>query len=409
MRHRQLSTTFRLAASALALAGCGTAMAQLPPSNFPQGQPGIPASGAPADPDNQAVVDALTKTLKVRPYHSLSPAEARRQPTFTDGVNAVLRAQGRPTTPPPGTTERDIQVPGAAGNLHALVITPTGARGPLPLILYFHGGGWVIADSKVYAGGARGLARGAQAIVVSVDYRRAPEAPFPAQHDDALASYRWLLSNAASIGGDPARIALAGESAGGNLAVATAMQARDAGLPQPRHILSVYPIAGTDLNTPSYQDTANGPTLNRALMAWFLRYVPRTPADLMDPRINLVGANLAGLAPVTIVAAQIDPLRSEGEVLAQRLAAAGVSVDRREFAGATHEFFGADAVIADAAEAQTYASGRLRAAFTGTEAAPGGGVPVGGVPVGGAVSAQPDAGTPVDDAPPPPTPSPERG
>jgi acetyl esterase len=328
----------------------------------------------------------------------------------------VLRAQGRPTTPPPGTSERDIQVPGAAGNLHALLITPTGVRGPLPVILYYHGGGWVIADSKVYAGGARALARGAQAIVVSVDYRRVPEAPFPAQHDDALAAYRWLLSNAASIGGDPSRIALAGESAGGNLAVATAMQARDAGLPQPRHILSVYPIAGNDLNTPSYQDTANGPTLNRALMAWFFRYVPRTPADLMDPRINLVGANLAGLAPVTIVAAQIDPLRSEGELLAQRLSAAGVSVDRREYAGATHEFFGADAVIADATEAQAYASGRLRDAFAGSASMPMAGAPAGSdggtapqtgsmAPAGTEPAMPSDTGA----TPPPPEPSPERG
>ena len=360
-------TKFTVAVSALALLGSSMAVAQLPPSNAPQGQPGVPASGAPADPDNQAVVDALTKTLKLRPYHTLTPVQARQQPTFTDGVNAVLKAQGRSTAPPPGTTERDISVNGAAGKLHALLITPSGARGKkLPVILYFHGGGWVIADSKVYAGGARGLARGAQAIVVSVDYRRAPEAPFPAQHDDALASYRWLLANAASIGGDASQIAFAGESAGGNLAISTAVQARDAGLPAPRHILSVYPIAGNDLNTPSYQDTANGPTLNRALMVWFFRYVARTPADLMDPRINLVGANLAGLAPVTIVAAQIDPLRSEGELLAQRLGAAGVPVERREFAGATHEFFGADAVIQDARDAQAFATERLRTAFGGS-------------------------------------------
>ncbi len=336
----------------------------------PQGQPGIPFSGAPLDADNQAVVDALTKQLMLRPYHSLDPVAARQQPTFTDGVNAVLRAQGRPTTPPPGTTEREISIPGAAGNLPATVFTPTGAQGPLPVVLYFHGGGWVIADRKVYAGGARGIARNAQAIVVSVDYRRAPEAPFPAQHDDALAAYRWLLSNAASVGGDASRIAFAGESAGGNLAVSTAMLARDAGLPLPRHILSVYPIAGNDLNTASYQDTSNGPTLNRALMAWFFRYVPRTPADLMDPRINLVGANLQGLPPVTIVAAQVDPLRSEGELLAQRLAAAGVPVQRREWEGASHEFFGADAVIRDAGEAQQWSGGRLREALYGT-AAPG--------------------------------------
>ncbi|CAA9523042.1 MAG: Esterase/lipase [uncultured Sphingomonas sp.] len=363
-------------ATAVSLGIGGAAFAQVPPpaAPAPQGQPGIPASGAPADPDNQAVLDALTRTLNIRPYHTLSPAEARRQPTFTDGVNAVLRANGRPTTPPPGTTERNITVRGAAGNLQALVIRPTGVRGPLPVILYFHGGGWVLANPAVYAGGARGLARNAGAMVISVNYRKAPENPFPAQHDDALASYRWLLQNAARLGGDPQRIAFAGESAGGNLAVATAMLARDAQLPLPRHILSVYPIAGSDLNTPSYQDSSNALPLSRATMAWFFRYVPRTPADLMDPRINLVGANLAGLPPVTIVAAQIDPLRSEGELLAQRLQAAGVQVERREFAGATHEFFGADAVIADAAEAQQYAGGRLRAAL-GSEVSATGGVP----------------------------------
>ena len=365
----------------LALTGAftlgGASWAQMAPMTpMPQGQPGVPASGAPVDPDNQAVVDALSKTLKVRPYHTLTPAEARKQPTFADGVDAVLRAQGRLTTPPPTTTEEHISVKGAAGNLHALLIRPTGVRGPVPIILYFHGGGWVLADSKVYAGGARGLARTAQAMVISVDYRRAPEAPFPAQHDDALASYRWVLANAARLGGDPARIAFAGESAGGNLSVATAMLARDAGLPLPRHILTVYPIAGNDLNTVSYQDTSNGPTLNRALMAWFFRYVPRTAADLSDPRINLIGANLQGLPPVTIVAAQIDPLRTEGELLARQLQASGVAVERREWEGATHEFFGADAVIADAAEAQAWAGARLRAALYGTPAPMSGAAPM---------------------------------
>ena len=376
---------YRVVVASMA-AGCIPVSASAQPattqSAAPQGPPGVPFSGAPLDADNQAVVDALMKQLQLRPYHSLDPASARQQPTFTDGVNAVLRAQGRPTTPPPGTTEREISVAGAAGNLPATVFTPTGVQGPLPVVLYFHGGGWVIADRKVYAGGARGLARNAQAVVVSVDYRRAPEAPFPAQHDDALAAYRWLLQNAASIGGDPSRIAFAGESAGGTLAVATAMRARDASLPLPRHIVSVYPIAGSDLNTQSYQDTANGTTLNRALMAWFFRYVPRTPADLMDPRINLVGANLQGLPPVTIVAAQVDPLRTEGELLAQRLAAVGVSVERREWAGASHEFFGADAVIRDAAEAQQWAGGRLREALHGS-AAPAAG------PAPGSTSGQP--------------------
>lgn len=354
----------------IALVAAGTAFAQMPMGAAPQGQPGIPFSGAPAESTNQAVVDALTGPLHLRPYHTLSPAGARQQPTFTDGVMAVMRARGLPTTAPPGTTERDINVDGAAGPLHALMIKPTAATGKLPVILYFHGGGWVIADSKTYAGGARGMARLANAIVISVDYRRAPEAAFPAQHDDALASYRWVLSHAASLGGDPKRIAFAGESAGGNLSVATAMLARDAGLPMPRAILSVYPIAGNDLNTPSYQDTANGPTLNRALMAWFFHYVARDPTDLMDPRINLVAANLQGLPPVTIVAAQIDPLRSEGELLAQHLQSQGVTVERREFAGTTHEFFGADSLIPGAREAQQWAGARLRASLWGDSPAP---------------------------------------
>ncbi|MDQ3078117.1 MAG: alpha/beta hydrolase [Pseudomonadota bacterium] len=343
------------------LAAAGVHAQSMPPSG-PQGQPGIAFSGVAPVPENQAVLDAL-KAMNLRPYFTLTPQAARLQPSFTDGVMAVMRARGMPTAPPPGTTERDINIGGGAGAIRAKVVTPTGVRGPLPVILYFHGGGWVLADPTVYAPSARGLARQARAIVVSVDYRRAPEAPFPAQHDDALASYRWLLANAASIGGDPSRIALAGESAGGNLAVATAMLARDAGLPAARHILSVYPIAGNDLNTPSYRENSNAMPLNRALMAWFFHYTATRPADLMDPRINLVGANLAGLPAVTIVAAQIDPLRSEGELLAARLRAAGVGVERREWAGVTHEFFGAAPLIPAATEAQAWASERLRAAL----------------------------------------------
>ena len=358
---------------AVAAGSCAltAAIAQAPvAAPMPQGQPGIPASGVQPVPENQAVLDALMQ-LGTKPYHTLTPLTARQQPTFADGVMAAMRARGLPTTPPPGTKERDISIPGPGGAMHARIFTPTGARGRLPVILYFHGGGWVLADSKVYASSARGLARGAQAVVVSVDYRRAPEAPFPAQHDDALAAYRWLLSNAKTVGGDASRIALAGESAGGNLAIATAMQARDGGLPQPRHILSVYPIAGNNLNTSSYQENSNAMPLGRATMAWFYRYVPRQPADLMDPRINLVGANLQGLAPVTIVAAQIDPLRSEGEMLAQQLSTAGVRTERREWANVTHEFFGADALIPAAKEAQAWASEQMRAAFQGSAPATG--------------------------------------
>lgn len=329
---------------------------------LPSGQPGVPASGVRPVAANQAVIDALMR-MGLRPYHTLEPSEARRQPSFADGVKAVLQAQGRPTTPPPGVTATDIQVQGAAGPLHAKLYKPSGVTGPMPVIVYFHGGGWVIADSQVYDASTRALARETGAMVISVDYRRAPEAKFPAQHDDALASYRWALANAQRLGGDPSRMFLAGESAGGNLAVATAVAARDAGVQMPRAILSVYPIAGNDLNTPSYQENANAMPLNRALMAWFLHHTLPSPAQAADPRINLVQANLQGLPPVTIIAAQIDPLRSEGIMLADRLRAAGVQVERREFPAVTHEFFGADAVIPEARAAQAYAGQRLRAAL----------------------------------------------
>lgn len=327
----------------------------------PEGQLDIPASGAKPDADNQAVLDAL-KVLGLRPYHTLSPAEARRQPSFADGVAAVMAKQGRPAVPPAGVATENIQIDGAAGPVAARIYRPAGAPGPLPMIVYYHGGGWVLATVDTYDASARALAREAQAIVVSVEYRKAPEAKFPAQHDDALAAYAWAVANAKRVGGNGA-IALAGESAGGNLAVATAVAARAAKLPKPAHILAIYPIAGSDLNTPSYQANANAMPLNRAAMAWFLHHTTRGPADATDPRINLLAADLRDLPAITIIQAEIDPLTSEGEALAARVRSAEGAVLVRKYAGVTHEFFGADAVIAKAAEAQRFAGERLRASF----------------------------------------------
>ena len=254
LRRGRATAALLAGVAALALGACAGAGA-MPGAMGPaaQGQPGIPFSGARPDPANQAVLDALTMRLALRPYHTLSPPEARNQPAFSDGVQEALRQQGRPLAPPPGVEVRDIRVMGAAGMIPAKVYTPAGAAGPLPVIVYFHGGGWVIANPMIYDASTRALAREAQAIVISVEYRKAPEHKFPAQHDDAFAAYRWTLANAAALGGDPRRVALAGESAGGNLAVATAMAARDARVQAPVHVLTVYPIAAADLNTPSYQ------------------------------------------------------------------------------------------------------------------------------------------------------------
>ncbi|MET0541802.1 MAG: alpha/beta hydrolase [Variovorax sp.] len=317
--------------------------------------------------DDQLELAKAHESLGPKAIEKLTVEEARRQPTAADAVRALLAQQGRSSDPAelvPGVTMRSASVDGATGPLQANVYQPVGS-GPLPVVLYFHGGGWVIADKDVYDGGARGLAKASGAIVVSVDYRQAPESKFPAAWDDALAAYRWLTANAASLGGDPARLALAGESAGGNLAVATAIAARDAGLRAPLHVLSVYPVAQTSLNTESYLENAIAKPLNRAMVKWFVDHLVRSEEDLNDPRLSLIDANLVGLPPVTVINARLDPLRSDGAKLEDALKAAGVSVERREYEGVAHEFFGAAAVLEKARVAQAYAGERLRASLGG--------------------------------------------
>ena len=318
--------------------------------------PGMP------DQQMQAVLDQLA-ALGGKPIVTLTPSEARKQPAPSDAVAALLIKAGKDTSATslvPGVTSVDRTIPGAGGPLPVRIYTPSGA-GPFPVVVYYHGGGWVIANKNVYDAGARTIAKNANAVVVSVDYRLAPEHKFPAQHDDALTTYRWALQNAASIKGDPTRMAIAGESAGGNLAVATAVAVRDAKLTMPKAIVSVYPIAQTDTTTASYIENANAKPLNRTMMVWFFKQTVRTPADLQDTRLDLVKANFTGLPPVTIINAQIDPLRDDGAMLEQALKSAGVSVERRVYPGVTHEFFGMGAVVNKAKQAEQYAGDRLKA------------------------------------------------
>ena len=317
--------------------------------------------------DDANVLQKAHDSLKPKAIEKISAAQARKNPTVADAVNVVLKAQGKSTKPEdlvPGVTHTDRTVDGAAGQIPARIYTPAGA-GPFPVVLYFHGGGWVIADKQVYDGGARGIAKEANAVVVSVDYRLAPEHKFPAAWDDALASYKWVLANAASIKGDPKRLALAGESAGGNLALATAIAARDSRLQPPVHVLAVYPVTQTSLTTESYVENANAKPLNKAMIKWFVDKLVRSPADLKDTRLQLIDANLTGLPPVTLINARIDPLRSDGSKMEDALKKAGVPVERRIYEGVAHEFFGAAAVLQKAKEAQAYAGQRLKQAFGG--------------------------------------------
>ncbi len=324
--------------------------------------PAVPDPTGRADADMLRVLTAF-QASGAKPVQTLTVDQARTQPTPGDAATTVAVSMGLPAKMPV-TRVADIQVAGAAGMLPARVYDPQMAHGPAPVILYFHGGGWVTGTLDTYDASDRALANSTGAIVLSVGYRLAPENRFPAAQDDADASYAWLLKNAGSIGGDPKQVALAGESAGGNLAIDLAVWARDQHLQAPVHELLVYPVVGTDLTTASYNETTKAVPLNRAAIEWYVSHFTNAPADLKDPRLNVVGAaDLHGLPPTTIVSAEIDPLRSEGEMLAQKLSAAGVPVVQRTFPGVTHEFFGMGAVVGQAKQAEDFASTRLKAAF----------------------------------------------
>ena len=290
-------------AVSMALAGCQSA----PMSPDPTGR---------ADPDMLRVLTAF-QASGAKPVATLGVEAARAQPTLGDAAATVAKQMGLPAKQPVSKVT-DIQITSITGTMPARIYDPQAAHGPAPVILYFHGGGWVTGNLDTYDASDRGLANGTGAIVVSVQYRLGPENKFPAAQDDADAAYNWLLQNAASIGGNSKQIALAGESAGGNLAIDTAIWARDKGLQAPVHELLVYPVVGTDTDTPSYKETTNAVPLNRAVILWYVAHFTNGPLDLKDSRLNVVGAaDLHGLPPTTIVSAEIDPLRSEGEMLAQ--------------------------------------------------------------------------------------------
>jgi acetyl esterase/lipase len=348
------------AASTVALLAAGCSKPS-PVSAAPPAQVAAAPTPTPA-PDMQKVLDKLA-SLGGKPIETLTPAEARKQPTPADAVKALMAEQGMSTAPDPAVTTKDVTYPAGAGTQNARIYMPAGAKGPLPVILYIHGGGWVIADIDVYDASPRALAKATDAIVVSIEYRHAPEAKFPAAHDDANAAYKWVLANAAKWGGDPKKVAVVGESAGGNMAMTVAITARDQKLPAPLAVVAVYPVADTSPDTASKKTFTAAKPLNTPMLDWFFKQTLATPAQALDPRLNLVAAKLDGLPPTTIILAGVDPLHDDGAALGDKLRAAGVSVDVKEYPGATHEFFGMGSVVADAKAAEDYAAGKLKAAF----------------------------------------------
>jgi acetyl esterase/lipase len=314
----------------------------------------------------KAVLDAL-KSLDPKPIEDCTVEEARHQPTPADAVKKLMQNpafSARPALELEAVRTQDIMIPGAAGSNPARVYTPQG-EGPFPLILYFHGGGWVIADLDTYDATPRSMAAQSRAIVVSAHYRQAPEHRLPAAHDDAFAAWGWLIGNAMSVGGDPDKIAIMGESAGANLAINVSIRARNTGIRMPMHQALIYPVASNNIVSISYEENRNAKPLNKPMMLWFIHNVINSESDLTSPLIDVVSADLSRLPPAVIVTAGIDPLRSDGEKLAQKLHSAGVPVEHRNDRGATHEFFGMAAVVQAARDAQAFVSLAQRQAFGG--------------------------------------------
>ena len=313
------------------------------------------------EPEMAVVIEKL-ESLGGKPIEKLSAKEARRQPTPTDAVKAVMKQH---TIQMPvalcDTVGKDIQVTG--GQTHIRIYTPKTGKAPFPIVVYYHGGGFVIANLEVYTGGAQGLCELTGAIVVSVEYPKGPEHKFPAAHNVAFDAYQWVLKNANSIKGDSKKVAVAGESAGGNLAANVSLMARDKKILVPLYAVLIYPVANNDMTNESYTKYAMAKPLNKAMMGWFVKNYLSSEAQSADPRISIVKANLKDFPPTLIIAAEIDPLMSEGKLLADKLLAANVETDYELYNGVTHEFFGMAALIPQAKSAQKMAAGKLKEAL----------------------------------------------
>jgi acetyl esterase len=256
----------------------------------------------------------------------------------------------------------DTTCPGPAGEIPVRVYRPD-ARQPRPVVVYYHGGGWVIGSLTTHDNVCRALANDVGALVVSVDYRMAPEHRFPAAVDDAVAALRWVHDHAVELGGDPQRIAVAGDSAGGNLAAVTAQLARAAG-PALAFQLLVYPVTDHEFTSRSMEDNAEGYFLTRDDMRWFYGHYLRSDADADDPRVSPLRApDLRGLPPAFVLTAEFDPLRDQGVAYADALRAAGNEVESKTYDGLFHGFFGMDGLIDAAKIARDDVAAALRVGF----------------------------------------------
>jgi acetyl esterase len=308
-------------------------------------------------PDAQRVCDLIVAVNRPA-METLSPAEARE---------AYLAARKALQPDPEDVAEvLALEATGSAGPIPLRLYRGNGAaKGmPQPALVYYHGGGWVIGDLESHDQACRALANAARCIVVAVDYRLAPEHKFPAAVEDAIAATRWVSENAARLGIDPKRIAIGGDSAGGNLAAVVALDARDRGGPPLVFQLLIYPCTEMSLSFPSHDRHAEQLPLRRTTMRWFVENYLRDTKDQADWRASpLRAGNFANLAPALVVTAGFDPLGDEGEAYAKALGDAGVPVALERFGGQIHGFLSMGRMVADAGRLVTLAATALNRAF----------------------------------------------
>ena len=327
---------------------------RLPPSLVARLLPPLERDGAVLDP--LCHLSTVLARLAARPTLDTLEAEAARVEYAR--LNRLLDPP-----PAPDVRSEDRMLPGRSHPIPVRAYHPKGAPRPAPALLYLHGGGFVLGDLETHDATCRALAAAFGAPVVAVDYRRAPEHPFPAAVEDAFDGFTALVAAAPELGLDPAQIAVGGDSAGGNLAAVVAHCARDAGGPRPSFQLLVYPATDMRRHHASHQTFARGFHLDRPLLDYFTRHYLVDQRRVEDPRASpLLAPDLAGLPPALVITAGFDPLRDEGEAYAQALRAAGVPVTLERRATLLHGFWTMSGVLAEARQAIEAAGAALRQA-----------------------------------------------
>ena len=309
----------------------------------------------PVDPAIQPLLDALDDP-------AMPLATEMEAPAVREMFKGMMTLDGDEI---PVAEVVDRRVPGPAGDIPVRVYTPEG-DGPFPILVWYHGGGWVIGDLDTADSAARRLCTLADALVVSVDYRLAPEDPYPAGTDDGWAALTWVAEHGAELGGDPARLAVGGDSAGGTLAAEAALRAAAAGGPAIALQLLVYPGCDLTMAYPSIQENGEGYFLTKDMMTWFVGHYLSSGVDAADPGVSPLNASdevLARVAPAHVITAEFDPLRDEGEAYAARLDRLGVPVTAQRYDGMIHGFFQMGGVTPVAIEANERAAEALRKAF----------------------------------------------